>query len=54
MFGIDLTLWNRVSYPERKGVMKIVSNAGIVLFVSGLFAITVTWPVSKLVELFAA
>tara|TARA_B110000858_G_C17484263_1_gene328605 strand:- start:252 stop:419 length:168 start_codon:yes stop_codon:yes gene_type:complete len=53
VFGIDTSLWNRVTYPEKKDVVGIVLNAGIVVVASGCFAIAATWPISKLVELFA-
>tara|TARA_B100000035_G_C20717114_1_gene429609 strand:+ start:184 stop:348 length:165 start_codon:yes stop_codon:yes gene_type:complete len=54
MFGIDMAIWNRVTYPERKTVLKTVSNTGAVVVIAGCFAVVVAWPVTKLVELFAA
>jgi hypothetical protein len=54
MFGIDMSIWNRVTYPERKTVLKTVTNTGAVVVLAGCFAVVVAWPVTKLVELFAA
>lgn len=54
MFGIDMSLWNRVSYPERKTVIKIVTNTGVAVVIAGAFSMVVTWPISKIVEILAS
>lgn len=54
MFCIDMTLWNRIAYPDKKVVLGIVSNTSAVVIVAGLCSVVVTWPVTKIVELFAS
>jgi len=52
MFGLDMSIWNRVEYPERKHIYKNVCNTAATTVVVGICSLIVTMTASKIVQVF--
>lgn len=51
MFGIDMSLWNRVQYPSRKRVLLSVRDTCIVTVLVGICSFAVVASASKIVSM---
>lgn len=51
MFGLDMTLWNRVQYPSRKTVIHSVRDTTIVSLVVGIGSFATVWCASSIVSI---
>lgn len=51
MFGLDMTLWNRVQYPSRKSVAFSMRDTALVTTVVGTGAAVCVATVSKIVAM---
>ena len=49
-----MSIWNRVTYPERKMVLTNIRDTGIVTFCIGICAFCITESVSKIVSIAVA
>ena len=51
MLGFDMSLWKRVTYPNRKNLMYQLRDTAIVSLIVGVCTILVTESISKIVEI---
>lgn len=49
MFGLDMSIWNRVQYPSSRRVLYTVRDTGLVVFIVGISSLVVVTLTARVV-----